>query len=339
MIRPDQLIDRHVNVGVCLDARMVDAAIVLAASIKLHARPERPVRLFALTDFESVDLASLATAMNDSRFELVPITCTNVHGDFPVRDHITAGTYLRFLLPQLLPDVARLIYLDADIVVDRNLEDLFDTPLYGMALAAMPDWSMILGSRTWPRHFVPYEGQRLRFRSYVETVLGLDCEGAHDYFNCGVMVFDLDAWRKHDIAGRTLKYLTNHPSVYYMDQDALNVIIGGRYARLDARWNAFANCSFPAYVSLFVRATRAGRRWEATRAIWRNDPWIIHFAGANKPWAPDQPKTPRDGTWWRYVELSPAKNRIVATYRAKETPLQAQRTKIPQTLRDMVAQV
>ena len=324
--------DHRINVGICLDARMLHAAFVLLASIKAHAVAARPVRVFALTDFASADLVALAQAMNDASFELVPLPCTNVHGDFPIRDHITAGTYLRFLLPSLLPDVDRIIYLDVDIVVHRDLADLYDTPLDGQAMAAMPDWPMLVGSLTWPTFFIPFEGQRLRFCAYVEKVLGLPCAGTTNYFNCGVMVFDLAHWRAQDVAGRTVAYLTANPGLYYMDQDALNYIVGGRYARLDARWNSFANCSFPAYVNVLVRLTRAGRRWEHLRGLWRRDPWVVHYAGANKPWTPKDPKTPRDALWWHYAARSPFVARVLDAYRAAETRKQGRRSKVPRTL-------
>lgn len=325
------VIDPRINIGICLDARMVDAAIVLAASIKAHARAERPVRLFALTDFVSPELAELAVAMAAPNFELVPLPCTNVHGAFPIRDHITAGTYLRFLLPELLPDVAKVLYLDVDIVVHHNLEALFDTPLEGCAMAAMPDWPMLVGTLTWPTFFIPHHGEKLRFQAYIAKKLGR-VGGDTPYFNCGVMLFDLDLWRKDDIAARTVKYLTDHPDLFYMDQDALNVMIDGHYVRLDQRWNSFANCSFPAYVNVLVRFTAAGRRWEAIRTTWRNDPWIIHYAGANKPWTPRDAKTPCDAIWWRYAALSPMWPRILSAYRAKETTAEARRSKIPSSL-------
>ena len=65
---------------------MLDAACVMVASVKAHASAARPVRVFALTDFEAPELAALAAAMNDPTFELVPLAVTNVHGHFPIRD-------------------------------------------------------------------------------------------------------------------------------------------------------------------------------------------------------------------------------------------------------------
>ena len=193
---------------------------------------------------------------------------------------------------------------------------------------------MLVGSLTWPTFFIPFGKERMRFAAYVRQVLGLDCDGTTNYFNCGVMVFDLAYWRAHDVAGRTVKYLTDHPELYYMDQDALNFICGGRYVRLDQRWNSFANCSFPAIINVLVRFTRAGRQWEGLRTRWRRDPWIVHYAGANKPWAPHEPTTPRDALWWHYAALSPMKDRVLAAYAAKETPKQRRHSKVPRLLRE-----
>ena len=41
----------RIDVAICLDARMLDAACVMVASVKAHASAARPVRVFALTDF------------------------------------------------------------------------------------------------------------------------------------------------------------------------------------------------------------------------------------------------------------------------------------------------
>ena len=238
---------------------MLNAAFVLLASIKAHARAERPIAVYALTSFVSPELDDLAVAMGDARFTLKPIAVEDVHAALPVRDHISHGTYLRFLLQDLLPDVGKIIYIDVDTVVHHDLAPLFDVDLAGCALAGMPDYPMIVGSPTWPTFFIPFEGQRFRFAAYVEKVLQLPRTSGPNYFNCGVMVLDLDLWRTRDLSRATLAYLAERSDLFFMDQDALNHEIAGAYVPLDPRWNAFANCTFPAFVNVFVRLTRAGR--------------------------------------------------------------------------------
>ena len=119
-----------------------------------------------------------------------------------------------------------------------------------------------------------------------------------------------------------------------MDQDALNWIMGGRYIRLDARWNSLRQLLVRGLSSTFWCAIDAGRPTlggDCARSGAR-DPWIVHYAGANKPWSPAEPKTPRDALWWRYAALSPMKTRIISSYRAKETKAQERRSKIPRAL-------
>ena len=46
-------------------------------------------------------------------------------------------SWYRVLLPELLPDVPRVIYLDADLLVLAPLDDLFDVDLEGRSIAAV----------------------------------------------------------------------------------------------------------------------------------------------------------------------------------------------------------
>lgn len=319
--------------AICLDERMLYAAFVLLASIKDHATRDRPVTVHVVTTFESRELHDLAAAMDCGSFAIEAITVEDAYGNLPMRDHITRGTYLRFLLPDLLSDLDKVIYLDADTVVHHDLAPLFDVDLAGRALAAMPDYSMLWGSRTWPTFFIPYEGTDYRFAAYAEAILDLPCPKRDEYFNCGVLLVDLEVWRRNKIAQRTLEYLVGRPGLYLMDQDALNHVVNGAYVALDPRWNAFASCAFPAFINAIVRFTRAGRDWEGLRGLWRKDPWIVHYAGANKPWIPHEPKTYKDNIWWRYAARSPMAARVFTDVRAREVGIGKHRSKIPRDLR------
>ena len=88
-------------------------------------------------------------------------------------------TYCRILLPQLL-EVPRLIYSDCDSLVFRDLSGLFDLELSpGKILAAVPDSETLSLSQD---------------SLAVAKAMNLPAEGA--YFNCGVMLMNLDELRK-----------------------------------------------------------------------------------------------------------------------------------------------
>ena len=54
--------------------------------------------------------------------------------------HLSVGTMYRFLLPQILsPEIKKLIYLDADIIVNLDLNELWQIDLGEKILAAVPE--------------------------------------------------------------------------------------------------------------------------------------------------------------------------------------------------------
>jgi lipopolysaccharide biosynthesis glycosyltransferase len=137
-------------------------------------------------------------------------------------------TYCRILLPHLL-DVPRLIYLDSDVLVFRDVAPLFDLELSpGKVLAAardsetlsLADDSLILADE-----------------------INLPREGA--YFNCGVMLMDLDELRKQDFFHRAVEFLNKKSSYRFWDQSAINFLLYGQIDELPEYWNR-ASWSFDA---------------------------------------------------------------------------------------------
>jgi lipopolysaccharide biosynthesis glycosyltransferase len=91
-----------------------------------------------------------------------------------------------------------------------------------------------------------------------------------DYFNAGVLLIDLDQWRKLQVVETALQYLQRCPGSPYSDQDALNVACDGVWKKLDSRWN------YLAYDEKFDVSELAGE----------HKPGIVHFTTWNKPWRP-----------------------------------------------------
>lgn len=136
----------------------------------------------------------------------------------PGRSHMA---YCRILLPQLLA-VPRLIYLDCDLLVFRDLAELFDRELSASKiLAAVPDSeTFALGddSRT------------------VASAMNLPCGGR--YFNSGLMLLDLNELRKQNFTRKALEFFGNWRGNYrFWDQSAINFLLHGRIDQLPECWN------------------------------------------------------------------------------------------------------
>jgi lipopolysaccharide biosynthesis glycosyltransferase len=176
----------------------------------------------------------------------------------PVRGFTLKATWYRIFLPELLPDVDRMLYFDADLLVLDSLEPLWETDLTGHYLGAVTN---------------VFEPQ------YVHRPAELGLAGTEVYFNAGVLLMNLDLMRR-DGCTRALKaYGIEHAhELQWRDQDALNVVLGERRLALHPRWNCMNSVLiFPWAADVFgAQAVDEARR----------NPAIRHFEGPddNKPW-------------------------------------------------------
>jgi len=223
----------------------------------------------------------------------------------PVRNHGGAISCARFLLPDQLPTVDRVIYLDADTLTARSLAPLATTSLDGHGLAAVANVV------------------EPRMRWHLER-LGL---ADRPYLNSGVLVMDLDWMRRYDSPRQLLDCLRERgEQLMWVDQDALNLVFGEDCVLLHPRWNAQNSLwRWPALAAeVFDRA--AVREAVA-------DPAVIHFEGPSiaKPWHylcthPFAPayRAVAAATPWGAVQLSdrtPATALIARTPRSWRLPL------------------
>lgn len=172
----------------------------------------------------------------------------DLFGDFYTVPGVSIMTFARLLIPRVLPNtVSRVLYLDTDILVLKDLVPLWQTDLEGAVVGAVldeADWHLKQGSGMFPG--VP----RVK-----------------DYLNAGVLLIDLDKWRTQRISEKALEYQMRVPTSPFMDQDGINLACDGSWKRLEDRWN------FQGHF-----ATNVERLAEHER------PAIVHFVTGSKPW-------------------------------------------------------
>jgi lipopolysaccharide biosynthesis glycosyltransferase len=259
-------------------------AMPLAVTIRSlidHLGKERRVRLFVLDGGLSPSSRErLLKSWHDSRLAVEWIKPDlRLVADLKTNGHISASAYLRLLMPEVLPsNITRVIYLDADVLVQRDIGDLWDVPMQGYAALAGQDFAA-----PWMNSAVmlPNIKECKKLLSAVTPVanyraLGIAAESP--YFNSGVMVVDLNSWRREKYAEKCLVCLReNREHVLFWDQYALNVILNKHWQQLDLRWNQAAHIYlYPTWQeSPFDRETYDRLR---------SDPWIVHFCSPSKPW-------------------------------------------------------
>jgi len=200
--------------------------------------------------------------------------------DMPVSQHINLSTYLRILLAELLPaEIDRAIYLDADTIVVRNLDELWSHDLEGSFCAATQDAFVPVLD---PEEALPHPVHAMTMRGVdprpIPNYRELGLNATAPYFNAGIMLVNVDRWRKEHVARKAFECLRdNAGAVRYWDQYALNALFSGQWKKVDPRWNQNSHV-------FRIPNFELSHYTEAEFAAVRTDPWIVHFDYIPKPW-------------------------------------------------------
>ena len=135
---------------------------------------------------------------------------------------MTPISLARILLPELLPnDIDKVLYLDADILVLNDLKQLYNINLNGKVAGMIEDGML-------PEY---------AFYKFKKP-----------YFNSGVILMDLNLWRKQGLCKQMIKYMQDNMEKFipqkdtyayfnFPDQDLINYYLKGKIKVLDEKWN------------------------------------------------------------------------------------------------------
>lgn len=195
-------------------------------------------------------------------------------GDVKAYGYLTSATYMRLLVfSELFLEYEKIIYLDSDVIVEGDISKLFLSDMENKPLAAVEDLGFRQLSLSKRAVFLdrnkPFNVDNYRAK-------GICLKNPGDYFNAGVLLFDLVKCREVIQLNDVKEVLARH--IYaYNDQDVLNILFDGKVKLLDPEWN-YENC-----VEAFLR-----KRPEVYESIYedvkRISPKIIHFVSGCKPW-------------------------------------------------------
>ena len=187
--------------------------------------------------------------------------------------HISIACLLKFDICELIPQYDKLLYLDGDIIVRKDLAELYETELE---------------------------------ENYAAAVKELYCMKQDDgCINAGIMLFNAKKMRDdgmRDILVEKRRSLGNRSS---MDQQTYNMVIKGKILYLSIAYNcvpgrligdAKMNYSVSELNQLYAT------HYENSKQLIK-DAVIIHFATGNKPWK--YTFAPCAKEWYEYYLKSP----------------------------------
>lgn len=191
----------------------------------------------------------------------------NLRG-LPTSSHLPISAYYRLLASEVLPaDAPKVLYVDADVLVDADLQEIWELSVDDHYVLASVDRKRTIGV------------------SPLAKCPGLSYGPDDKYFNSGVLVMNLDTIRRENVFEQAITFMRRWPSyIQAADQDGLNAVSIGRWGSLDPRWNWFVK----------------DHPNEDVRNV------LFHYMGANKPWLPDKGRGwgPSHHLWVEYLTQS-----------------------------------
>lgn len=304
----------------CGDENFVALTGVLWHSVIGQAAPDRCYDLIYLHNGISTEsregLLSLARGREnvsvrifdlEAHFSEEGLYCANRSGFSPM-------AYARLLIPELLSrDYSRALYLDGDMIALRDIAPLFDADLEGKPLGAIRDFGMcgmVAAGDAEGKHWQEYLREHLGFSK------------AEAYINSGLLLMDLEAWRRDGLCEKLLETALSRNWEAH-DQDVINRCFHGRIRYLDPCWGVYDILNLvdflPPALQRQYREALSGAR-------------LVHFASSN----PKSCFTFR-GAWsvqfWNLAAQTPFYSRLLGQLRfaAVSTGLTGQLARLAHT--------
>lgn len=191
--------------------------------------------------------------------------------------HITSPTYYRLLLPNMLPDTDKCIYIDGDTIVNGDIAQLWKE--------AIGD-NLVAGVKAFD--FYKNDINVRKTLEYVDNEIFV-------YVNAGVLVFNLKEMRAANSSEAFMKLLPNQYPC--QDQDIINIGCKGRIKTISMCYNTMTKYAMAPLAQIGKWVTE--EEYETSKT----NPVIIHFADRVKPWS--DLSVPWAEKWFEYC-LSPS---------------------------------
>ncbi len=177
----------------------------------------------------------------------------------PVLSRISKETYYRLLISELIPDdVHRILYIDPDVVIKKDLSELYDMDMKGNTIAA---------------------GTHMFGAVKTFNLLRLKLKPTSNYINAGIMLIDVDKWKKTAPVEKVLEFISqNIKKLRLADQDVVNMMFEDSIILFDERkYNLDEKIFFARTFRIYTP--------EPINLDWvRENTVIIHYNGSHKPW-------------------------------------------------------
>jgi len=233
-----------------------------------------------ISDFSKNKIEELKTQFKNFSIEYLKINIEKFN-NFPNIGHFSLNMYFRYLISSLKPEIKKALYIDSDMIINGDIKELFLINLDNKPIAAVP----------YLHENITYK-RTSEYRWTQKVKKKLDLEQSHNYFNSGMLIMDLEFFRKNRIQEKLFE-LTNQlgDKLECPDQDILNICFENNYKILEDKYNIIVDLT----LNLAPKKLKTA--------------FVLHFTGCRcRPWL--KSNCVESEKFWNYANKTPFCNEL-----------------------------
>lgn len=250
---------------ICDDNYCMPTAVCIK-SITDNAHIEVPVLIHVCTFGLTNENVALLEGLSTLNYKIVvdvfnPTIISGKLTQVIAKSHVTQSALIKFELPNIFHNIDSLLYIDSDIIINSDINELVSIEIEEYYLAASYEF--------W-KHVAK---MKFTFKHDVDKDF---------YFNSGVMLMNLRKMREDKISEKLWYFKLNQAKTELMDQESLNYVCREAIYHLPVKWNfnpAFLHNDFIKEINIVYKTT-----YSSVENMLA-DARIIHYVGkGDKPW-------------------------------------------------------
>lgn len=215
-IMRNNIVSEKINIAFCINDKYSDnVGVVITSILENHKNDFFKFYIFS-SDFSQKSyqkLNKLHKRYSNFEIKIINVDASLFKNLRSTIEYISIETYYRYIIPDLLLEEDKILYLDADLIVNKDIKSFYITNLNDNYLAGVHDL-------------------------WIESIDYAKELNLSQYINTGVLLMNLKQMRKDCLSQKLIE--TTHllqDKIKYADQDIINIVCSGKIIQVNSIYN------------------------------------------------------------------------------------------------------
>lgn len=273
------------NIAIALNRNYIPQTCVMLNSVVKNNKSE--IKIYVLhseLNCEDEKLLNSVVKAESEKCELKFIYIDNAaFSDLPVNQFWTIEMYYRLLLTDILDEtVDRILYLDVDMIVNKDISEFYNMDFNDKLLVVSKDLEFDTVLKQ-----TQVDNKTKRYQLFCDLK-----QKGMEYFCSGMILFNIKELRKEYCFGKYMDiFYSIMDSVELPDQDLLNYV----------HWKDVYFVDEMKYGVFAQTAHSMGYSYQ----YMKDNAYILHYTGQAKPWTVNLVRYDIEKIWWEYAKDTP----------------------------------